>query len=90
MQTPKVRKNFLLEKDLIDKAQKILLKHHNSLTEAISLYLKAIVKDPDMLKHIEKSAHRRTGRFIGMLDGKIGDKVYRSVYPIQHTKRVLS
>jgi len=76
MQTLKVRKNFLLERELVEKAQEIILNKHKNLTEVINLYFKAIVKEPSILESIEKSAHKRTGAFIGMLDGEIGDESY--------------
>jgi hypothetical protein len=84
MSVVKVRKNFLLDKALIDKAQNILLKKHNNLTEAVTLYLKAIVKEPSILEYIEESATKRTGSFIGMLDGKIGDTNFKEMRGKHH------
>jgi hypothetical protein len=75
----KVRKNFLLDKDVVEKAQKIILGQHKNLTEVINLYFKAIVKEPSILDTIEKSANKRTGAFIGMLDGKIGNENYKQM-----------
>ena len=69
----KVRKNFLFDKATVEKVQEILSKKHKNLTEAITLYFQAIVREPEILDRVEDSAHKRTGRFIGMLDGKIGD-----------------
>ncbi|CAA6814860.1 MAG: Unknown protein, partial [uncultured Sulfurovum sp.] len=40
---------------------------------------KAIVKEPSILETIEKSANKRTGSFIGMLDGKIGDTTFKEM-----------
>ena len=74
MNVVKVRKNFLLDKEIIDNAQKILKSKHQNLTEAINLYFKAIVKDESILEQVEKSANKRTGAFIGLLDGKIGSE----------------
>ncbi len=75
----KIRKNFLLDKELIEKAQKILLTKHNNLTEAITIYLKAVVKEPEILQYIEKRANKRTGSFIGMLDSHIGTNDYKKL-----------
>ena len=79
MNIVKIRKNFLLDKETVEKAQQIIRKQHKSLTEAITLYLKAVVKDPSILQTIEQSAKKRTGSFIGMLDGEIGDKTYKEM-----------
>ncbi len=73
MKAIKIRKNFLFDKMIVEKVQDILSKKQKNLTEAITLYFQAIVKEPEILDKIEESAHRRTGSFIGMLDGKIGD-----------------
>ena len=75
----KVRKNFLLDKEIVEKAQSILNSQHQNLTEAINTYFKAIVKEPSILNDIEKSANKRTGSFIGMLDGKIGDDNHKEM-----------
>jgi len=75
----KVRKNFLLDKDVIEKAQSIILKKHKNLTEVINLYFKAIVKEPSILDTIEESANKRTGSFIGLLDGQIGNEDYKEM-----------
>ena len=79
MNVVKVRKNFLLDKEVVEKAQKIIQDQHKNLTEVIGLYFKAIVKEPSILETIEKSANRRTGSFIGMLDGEIGSESYREM-----------
>lgn len=79
MNVVKVRKNFLLDKDVIDKAQAIIANKHKNLTEVINLYFKAIVKEPSILETIEKSANKRTGSFIGLLDGQIGDESYKDM-----------
>jgi antitoxin component of RelBE/YafQ-DinJ toxin-antitoxin module len=79
MNIVKVRKNFLLDKDVVEKAQNIILNQHKNLTEVINLYFKAIIKEPSILDTIEKSANKRTGSFIGMLDGKIGDTNYKEM-----------
>ncbi len=79
MNTIKVRKNFLLDKEIVQKAQLILLEQQKNLTETINLFFKAIVKEPSILESIEKSANKRTGSFIGMLDGKIGDESFKDM-----------
>ena len=70
----KVRKNFLFDKEMVEKVQKILLTKQKNLTEAIALYFQAVIKEPEILDAIETSAHKRNGNFIGMLDGEIGDE----------------
>ncbi|MBN2825848.1 MAG: hypothetical protein JXQ76_11015 [Campylobacterales bacterium] len=87
MQVVKVRKNFLLDRDVIEKAQKIVLQKHKNLTEVINLYFKAIIKEPSIIEQIEKSANRRTGDFIGMLDDKIGEKEYKEHRTKHHQAR---
>ena len=79
MNTIKVRKNFLLDKELVEKAQYIIRDQHKNLTEVINLYFKAIVKEPSILDTIEKSANKRTGSFIGILDGQIGNESYKEM-----------
>ena len=79
MKTLQVRKNFLFDRVLVEEAQEILKKRHKNLTQAITLYLKAVVKNPEILDEIEKSANKREGRFIGMLDGMIGDESYKKM-----------
>ena len=39
---------------------------------------KVITKEPAILE-IEKNTDKRTGSFIGMLDGKIGDENYKTI-----------
>ena len=79
MTTLKVRKNFLLDKEIIEKAQVILLEQQKNLTEVLNTYFRAIVKEPSILQTIEKSANKRTGSFIGMLDGKIGETTFKKM-----------
>jgi hypothetical protein len=73
MKNIRIRKNFLLDRDMVEKAQPIIKVRHKNLTEGIRLYLQAVVRNPDILDTIEQSAYMRTGAFIGMLDGAIGD-----------------
>lgn len=77
--TIKIRKNFLLDSDVIDQATEILKHKHKNLTEAINLYFQAITKDPSLVDTIENMASRRTGNFIGILNGKIGDTEYKEI-----------
>jgi len=79
MNSMRVRKNFLFDSDVIDKATEILKQEHKSMTEAINCYLQAIVKDPTILDTIENIASKRTGSFIGILDGKIGDEDFKQI-----------
>ncbi len=74
MKALKVRKNFIFDKEMVEKVQSIVSKKHKNLTEAITLYFQALVKDPDLLDSVEQSAQKRTGNFIGLLDGQIGDE----------------
>jgi len=84
MKSMRVRKNFLFESDVIDKATEILKQEHKSMTEAINRYFQAIVKDPTLLDTIENIASRRTGSFIGILDGKIGDEDFKQIKTDSH------
>jgi len=86
MNVVKVRKNFILDKEVVEKAQDILKSQHKNFTEVINLYFKAIVKDPSILTTIEKSANKRTGSFIGMLDGQVGDADYKEMKKEHITK----
>jgi len=79
MSTIKIRKNFLLDKEMIEKAQNLLAGKHKNLTEAINTYFKAIVKEPSLLNEIERSANKRSGSFIGMLDGQIGNEDFKQM-----------
>jgi len=79
MKSMRVRKNFLFESDVIDKATEILKQEHKNMTEAINSYFQAIVKDPTLLDTIENIASKRTGSFIGILDGKIGDEDFKPI-----------
>ena len=84
MQTLKVRKNFLLEHDAVEKVGEIIKQKHKSLTEVINLYFQAIAKDPSLLDTVEKTASKRSGNFIGMLDGKIGKEDIKSMKKSHH------
>ncbi len=75
----KIRKNFVFDKDMIEQTKVILKKQKKSFTEVINLYFQAIIKEPSLLDMIEKKANRRTGSFIGMLDGKIGNQNFKDM-----------
>lgn len=79
MKTLKIRKNFVFDKDMIEQTKVILKEHKKSFTEAINLYFQAIIKEPSLLEDIEKKANKRTGSFVGMLDGKIGDQDFKQM-----------
>ncbi len=79
MKILKVRKNFLLDQDAVEKAAEVLKKRHQNFTGAVNHYFRAIAKDPSILDTVEEKATARTGNFIGILDGKIGDKDYKSM-----------
>ncbi|MGE3613746.1 MAG: hypothetical protein AB7G20_09765 [Sulfurimonas sp.] len=79
MNAMRVRKNFLLDGDIVDKATDVLKQKHKNLTEAINLYFQAIAKDPTLVDTVEHIASKRTGSFIGMLDGKIGDEDFKQI-----------
>ena len=79
MKSLRIRKNFLFDRNLVEEAQQILKNRHKNLTEALPLYLKAVVRNPAILDEIEESASKRTGSFIGMLDGKIGKQEYKEL-----------
>lgn len=74
-----VRKNFNFEKDTIDKVTKILKQKKYNFTEVLNSYFQAIVKEPELIDTIEKKAKKRTGTFIGMLDGTIGNENYKKM-----------
>ena len=79
MNTLKIRKNFVFDKGMIDQTKAILKKQKKSFTEVINLYFQAIIKEPSLLEEIEKKANKRTGDFIGMLDGKIGNQNFKDM-----------
>ncbi len=79
MQALKIRKNFLLDREMIDKATVVLKQKHKNLTQAIDLYFQAIAKDPAIVDTIEQAASKRTGKFVGLLDGKIGDADFKEM-----------
>lgn len=84
MDVVKVRKNFVFDSDVIDKASAVLKLKHKNFTEAINLYFQAIAKEPSLIDTIEKKAKKRTGSFIGMLDGKISDEDFKHMKQAHH------
>ncbi len=74
-----IRKNFVFDRQLVEDAQNILQKRYSNLTQAFVKYMQAVVKDPGILDEIEKSASKREGRFIGLLNGKIGEESYKTM-----------
>ena len=75
----KIRKNFALDKNLVEKTQKILEKRNQNFVEILTFYLEAIVKDETILNKVQKTAKKREGKFIGMLDNQIGDIDYKNL-----------
>jgi hypothetical protein len=84
METLKIRKNFLLDREVIEKAEVVLKQKHKNFTEAINLYFQAIAKDPTILEKVEETVSRRTGSFIGLLDNKIGNEDFKSMKMVHH------
>ncbi|MFP4487598.1 MAG: hypothetical protein ACLFOC_11610 [Campylobacterales bacterium] len=84
MSTLTVRKNFKFEKETIDKVAVILKNKHHNFTEVLNNYFQAIIKEPELIDTIEKKAKKRTGSFIGILDGKIGDESYKKMKKSHH------
>ena len=84
MATLKIRKNFLLDADVIEKAEVVLKQKHKNFTEAINLYFQAITKDPTLLEQIEEIVSKRTGSFIGLLDGKVGNEEFKTMKKSHH------
>ena len=74
-----VRKNFRFDKEIVDKVNDILKKKKINFTQLLSSYLKAIIKDPSLIDVVEQKSKQRTGKFIGILDGKIGDIDYKEM-----------
>ncbi len=74
-----VRKNFRFDKEVVEKVDDILKKRKLNFTQLLSSYLQAIIKDPSLIDIVERKSKRRTGKFIGILDGKIGDIDYKEM-----------
>ncbi|MDF1875217.1 hypothetical protein JHD48_05690 [Sulfurimonas sp. SAG-AH-194-I05] len=84
MSTLTVRKNFNFEKELVDKASTIIKEKNKNFTEVLTHYFQAIIKDPLLIDAIEEKAKKRTGGFIGMLDGKVGTQDYKDMHKDYH------
>ena len=79
MGTLTVRKNFKFDRELVDKVSNILQKKNLNFTQLLTHYFQAIVKEPELIEIIEKKSKKRTGKFIGMLDGVVGDIDYKEM-----------
>ena len=79
MGTLTVRKNFKFDKELVDKVGNILQEQNLNFTQLLTHYFQAIVKEPEIIKTIEQKSKQRTGKFIGMLDGVIGNTDYKEM-----------
>ena len=79
MSTLTVRKNFKFDKEIVDKIGTILQKKNLNFTQFLSHYFQAVIKEPTLIDTIELKSKQRSGNFIGMLDGKIGDMDYKEM-----------
>ncbi|BAW81067.1 hypothetical protein TAO_1697 [Candidatus Nitrosoglobus terrae] len=79
-----IRKNFALDAEAVKNAEQVLKQNHKSLTEAINLYFKALAKDASILEQVEKTATKRTGSFIGLLDNQVGDTSFQQMKKDYH------
>ena len=79
MNTLTIRKNFKFNKELVDKVGTILQEKNLNFTQFLSHYFQAVIKDPALIDIVEQKSKQRTGNFIGMLDGKIGDIDYKEM-----------
>ena len=79
MSTLTVRKNFNFEKDTIDRVSTILKMKKYNFTEVLNNYFQAIIKEPDIIDTMEQKAKQRTGSFIGMLNGKVGNDNFKDM-----------
>ena len=79
MGTLTIRKNFKFDKELVDKVNNILQEKNFNFTQLLTHYFQAIVKEPELIETIETKAKQRTGKFIGMLDGMIGNADYKEM-----------
>lgn len=79
MGTLTVRKNFKFDKEMVDKVSELLQQRDMNFTQLLTHYFQAIIKEPTLIDTIEKKAKQRSGSFIGMLDGKIGDSDFKAM-----------
>ncbi len=84
MKTITIRKNFVFDKELVDNVMVILKERDINFTKLITDYLKAIVKNPNLIDEIEVKAKQRNGNFIGILDGKIGEIDFKEMKRIKN------
>ena len=79
MSTLTIRKNFNFDKELTEKVSLIIKNKNQNFTQVLTNYFQAIVKEPSLIDTIEQKATQRTGGFIGMFDGMIGDTDYKDM-----------
>jgi len=79
MSTLTIRKNFKFDKEIVDKIGIILQKKNLNFTQFLSHYFQAVIKEPTLIDVVEKKSKQRSGSFIGILDGKIGDMDYKEM-----------
>lgn len=79
MTTLTIRKNFKFDKEMVDKVSTILQERNLNFTQFLSQYFQAVIKEPTLIDTIEKKSKQRTGNFIGILDGKIGNIDYKEM-----------
>ncbi len=79
MGTLTVRKNFKFDKEIVDKVGNILQERNLNFTQFLSHYFQAVIKDPALIDTVEQKSKQRTGNFIGILDGKIGNIDYKDM-----------
>jgi hypothetical protein len=79
MGTLTIRKNFKFDKEMVDKVANILQERNLSFTQFLSHYFQAVIKDPVLIDTVERKSKQRTGNFIGILDGKIGNADYKDM-----------
>lgn len=72
MNPTKKRKNFLLDREIVEELQKIAYSKNKNLTGIINQYFKAILKDDSIMDRVDDIANQRGGTFIGMLDHNVG------------------
>ncbi len=57
--TLKICKKFLIDKNLMKEAQKVILNKRKDLTEVLIHYFQAIVKNPKIIKYNRKNATKK-------------------------------
>lgn len=79
MATLKVRKNLILDKELVEEVKEIIKAKHKNFSETVNLFLKAVTKNPKLLDTVEQDAKKADDSFVGMLSGEIGDIDYKQM-----------